>query len=263
MLEVRLAQCVQLAAHVVCRPVRGKDFYALKTSFFRQQIDVFQPEIAVQRVVIDGGVEVGSQFSARHDAADVVLLEAIGEYAVFVHHIGDKNESAAPCNPFCLAQCLQTVFIRVQMVHRAKDQRDVERFVVQKRQIPRISRPQVHFLMPAFQNGKVFLHEFHGRHRMAFPRQCNRVPAGSRTNVRNARLAARIRHHGNEVVNEFHRRVEFHLSVPGGQPMVLVEFAVIAFQIGHRNSIAQVGTIFKRLHGLLLKLPIFCGTFSV
>ena len=94
---------------------------------------------------------------------DCVLLEAVLEDAVLVHHIGYENKAVFFCDPACFVQGLDLVFLCVQVIHGTEKQGKVKTFVGEKMQVTRVSRPAVDVRMFGLKDLEITGNELHGR----------------------------------------------------------------------------------------------------
>ena len=123
--ERLLAHLVEPGAHIVGSTVGREDSHALQSGLSVQAVDVLQADVVVQLTLLCLDVEILVYHASLPQIAYPVLIEAIGQDAVFVHQIGHEDQASGLSYTSGLVQRTELLFVAKQVIEGAEQQRDV------------------------------------------------------------------------------------------------------------------------------------------
>ena len=171
-------------------------------------------------------MEVLVNRSALHQSLYHVLVEAIGQDAVFVHQVSHENQSAWFGHALCLVQGLQLLLIADEVIERTEQQRNVSSPRRQKRHIARVALHNVCRRLTLQENIYIAPHQLHRLHPIAFSHKSRGVASRSCTNVEQERVWL------DEAAQVMHGGFKLYDAVPALQAKVFGVLVVMLLYIG-------------------------------
>ena len=104
--------------------------------------------------------------------------------------------TARLCDPDRFFHCGIFIFLRIQVIHRSKQERNIIGVILQHIQVKRIAEicfDVLAVIKLAFKNVKIMLYQFHCSNIIAFFGECDAVSACSGADLRNSAIIAQQR----------------------------------------------------------------------
>ena len=116
-------------------------------------------------------MEVVVNGAPLHQSADTVFVKAIREYAVFVHEIGDEDQSAGLCHTLRFVESLEFLIVADEMIERAEEESDVGRCRIDVWHVARVALHDVGVGLTLEEDLYVVSYKFDGFHLVALCHQ--------------------------------------------------------------------------------------------
>lgn len=166
--EGLVGHLVETGAHVVGCSVGGEDSEALETSEGVETIDGFETDVVVEFAFLDTELVVFIDDTTGDQVGDAVLVEAIGEEAVFVHEIGDEDGASGFGDAFGFLECAYLLSLTDEMVEGAEEEGHVGCMVGDERHVAGIALGDIGCGFSLEEDLDVAANEFDGLYGVAF-----------------------------------------------------------------------------------------------